>query len=139
MKTLISILAFIISLNLAAQIDEPLAMLSNSGTDKGPQIADTAKKKLFSNSDAPGVSFIVSSDVAGNELYIETNYAKKYKVRFIQHSEYGYFRKVFKEVYSDATIDISDFEKSIFIMNIHDSESHKLLTTQVINLKRRHL
>jgi hypothetical protein len=133
MKTILSLIITIFCTITYAQLSEPLAM--NVKPDK-PDISDTTKK-LFSNSVAPGISFLVSSNLRDNKLYITTNFSGRYKIRFIDY--YARTKKVYKDAYSDFSIDLDEFDKSIFIMNIVDSRNNKLLTSQVINLKRRHL
>ena len=121
-----------------SQFSEPMAMnTSNSSSSSGEIVAtiDTVKK-LFSNSDLPGITFLVSTNIRENQLKINTNFTGTYKVRFVDY--YSWTRKVFKNNNSDITLNLSEFEKSIFIMTIMDSEN-RTLTSQVINLKRRHL
>ncbi len=98
-------------------------------------IADTTKK-LLSESDEPGIAFIVSSNIRDNLLHIETNYKGEYKVRFVDY--YARTKIVFKNNYNNISLDLDAFDKSIFIMCITDS-NNRTLTSQVINLKRRHL
>ena len=121
-----------------SQISEPMAMNTpNSNASTGEKIAviDTVKK-LLNNSDFPGITFLVSTNIRENQLRINTNFTGTYKVRFVDY--YSWTRKVFKNNSSDITLNLSEFEKSIFIMTIMDSEN-RTLTSQVINLKRRHL
>lgn len=132
MKTIVSLLVLILTLTAHAQISEPLAM--NTNHDDYYSIDTT--KKVFSKSELAGVDFIVSSNLRENTLLIKTNFSGNYKVRFIDY--YAGSRKVFKNQQSNITIDVSEFEKSIFIMNITDSQN-RLLTSQVVNLKRKHL
>ncbi len=98
-------------------------------------IADTSKK-LLSESDRPGVAFIVSSNIRDNLLHIETNYTGEYKVRFVDY--YAKTRMEFKNNYNNISLDLNIFDKSIFIMCITDSKN-RTLTSQIVNLKRRHL
>lgn len=91
--------------------------------------------KLFSNSEPKGVTFLVSSDLKENTLFIKTNYTGKYNVRFVDY--WGRSSVVFRNVSKDVVIDLAKFERSIFVMNISDEQNKELISSQVINLKRR--
>ncbi|HBH49821.1 MAG TPA: hypothetical protein DDX98_14345 [Bacteroidales bacterium] len=134
MKNLLGGLLLVLSISVSGQISDPIALLNTVHETTG-SIPDTAKK-LFRNSEPPGISFLVSSNIRENKLHIKTNYGGEYKVRFIDY--YARTRKVFKHNYNDIVLDLAEFEKSIFIMNIMDSDN-RTLTSQIINLKRRHL
>lgn len=136
MKSIIYLYVLFFSFALQAQVSDPLiAMNSNSSIEK-PSVAATAKKQ-FSGSESSDYSFIVNSNIKENLIRIETNYSGEYRIRFVGY--YGRTRKVYNNVYSNKTIDVSDFEKGIFIMNITDEKNNKILSSQVINLKRRSL
>lgn len=115
-----------------AQVSEPMAMHI---TNQNANPSDSTKK-VFRNSEPEGVTFIVNSNLKENKIQINTNYTGIYKVQFIDY--YAGSRKVYKNQQSNMTIDVGELERSIFIMNISDSKN-KLLTSQVLNLKRRHL
>lgn len=132
MRALFGLLAFFICSMVQGQITEPLAMNVSAESYHMP---DTAIKK-FSDSEEAGVAFLVNSNLKENKITIETNFEGFYKVRFIDY--YAGSRKVYKAQHSNTTIDVSEFEKSIFILNITD-QCNKVLTSQVVNLKRRHL
>lgn len=131
MKTIIRLFFLIISIEIQAQVTEQLAMNTT------PKHAETEMpKKVFSNSESADITFIVNSNLKENEISIETNYSGLYKIRIVDY--YAGSRKVYKNMISNTKIDVSEFEKSIYIMNITDLRN-KLLTSQVVNLKRRHL
>jgi hypothetical protein len=127
----ISLIAIIICLAINAQKREEIALntkyVSHSSVD--------SLVKLFSNSEPRGVTFLVSSDLKENSLFIKTNYAGSYNVRLVDY--YGRTSIVFKNITSDIVIDLADFKPSIFVMNISDDKNNNLISSQVINLKRR--
>ena len=135
MKSLIYLPILFLCFAVKAQVSEPLLALNNGNSVEKPNISAT--KKQFSGSESSNYSFVVNSNVKENTIHISTNYLGKYKIRFLGY--YGGSRKVYKDVFSNKLIDISEFEKEIFIMNITDARNNKLLSSQVINLKRRHL
>lgn len=117
---------------LHAQVDEKPGtsdQLTAKNTEAGPPI------KLFSNSESPNLSFMVSTDLKKCRLYVTTNYPKTFKIRFVDY--YGRTVKVYRNVGSGDQIDISQFKNKIVILNITENKGNKLLSSQVVNLKRR--
>ncbi|MBN2486686.1 MAG: hypothetical protein JXB34_12000 [Bacteroidales bacterium] len=132
MKRLVfCITALIISIASSAQNQGALAM----NTHYVPYTMSDSLVKTFSNSEIPGVTFLVSSDLKENTIYISTNYSGKYNVRFVDY--FGRSSVVFKNQSSNIAIDLAHFERSIFVMNISDEKNNKLISSQVLNLKRR--
>jgi DNA-dependent RNA polymerase auxiliary subunit epsilon len=91
--------------------------------------------KVFSNSEPEGVTFLVSTNVQVDRLFIKTNYTGQYNVRFIDY--WGRNHIDFENVSSDFDVDLKQFDRSIFVMNISDEKDNKLISSQIINLKRR--
>lgn len=98
-------------------------------------LSNTSGKKTFSNSESPDFTFIVRSDIKSNELLVETNYERDYKVRFIDY--YARTSKVFKGMHSSKKIDLSEFDRSIFIVKFVDQRNNKVLSSQILNLKKK--
>lgn len=134
MRGFIFFLMLISTLQVIGQVSGPLIAMSNSAPKFS--IPDSSIKRM-SSSESPKYTFIVNPNVKENRIRIETNYKGEYKIRFVDY--YGKSIKVYKDVYSNKLIDITELGKGIFIMNITDAQNHKLLTSQVVNLKRRHL
>ncbi len=132
MKTIVCLLVLFLAVSVQGQISEPLAMNS---PPLPYHLPDTAKK-TFSNSEPAEILFLVNPNLKENKITIETNFKGYYKVRIIDY--YAGSRKVYKNQKANMIIDVAEFEKGIFIMNITDSQNN-LLTSQVVNLKRRHL
>jgi len=132
MKVLVRliILVFLFSgLKVSGQV-----MAINSSINSEESVKEV---KQFSNSESPHYIFAINTNVKNNEIKIETNYSGTYKVRFLDY--YGKSIKVYRDVSADKLIDVAELRKGIYIMNITDARSHKLLTSQVVNLKKRHL
>ena len=91
--------------------------------------------KRFSNSESPDISFIVNTNLKDCVLDIRTNYPDEFKIRFIDY--WGKSVKVYRNLYSGKQIDVSEFRNQIVIMNIQDNKTNRLLSSQVVNLKRR--
>jgi hypothetical protein len=91
--------------------------------------------KVFSNTEPEGITFLVSTNVQVDRLFIKTNYTGQYNVRFIDY--WGRNHIDFENVSSDFDIDLKQFDRSIFVMNISDEKDNKLISSQIINLKRR--
>ncbi len=118
---------------LYAQDNQTLALKTNKeGKENEVKIQ---KVKRFSNSESPGISFNISTNLKDCKVQITTNYASPYKVRFVDY--WGKSVKVYKNLDSDTQLDLSEFKEQIVIMNIQDNRSNKLLTSKVVNLKRR--
>jgi hypothetical protein len=90
--------------------------------------------KVFSNSESQGVTFLVSTDLKEEMLFIRTNYPGRYNIRFIDF--WGRNSIDFKDVTSDIVISLETFERSIFVMNISDERNKNLISSQIINLKK---
>jgi hypothetical protein len=90
----------------------------------------------FTNSESPDISFLVETNLKECQVYINTNYTEDFKIRFIDY--WGKTIKVYRNLNASQELDISEFKDQIVILNIHDSKSNRLLTSQVVNLKRRH-
>lgn len=130
-KFTIVLFAWLLCIASYAQKFEPLSI----DTKFDPAETSDTLVKLFSNSEPPGVIFLVSSDINKKTLFIKTNYTGNYNVRVIDY--WGRNSILFQHVTNDMVIDIADFENNIFIINITKEHDNKLISSQVINLKRR--
>lgn len=122
----------IIPLEVFAQECEPL--LAYHSKKSNVHSADTVKK-LFSNSESPLLYFDIKTNMTDKSVKVQTNFTCEFKVRLIDY--FGKSVKVFKNINSNKEIDISEYVGGIYVMNILDSRSNKLLTSQVVNFKRR--
>lgn len=134
MNRLLLILLLPLSVLVNAQESSGLMAMNTSREISEPR--DTAVIR-FSNSESPDYTFIINPNIGEDAIQIETTYTKQYKVRFVDY--WGHSVKVYRDVYANKLINVEDLKKGIYIMNITDARSHKLLTSQVVNLKRRHL
>ncbi len=89
----------------------------------------------FTNSESPDLSFIVHTDMKTCSLQVTTNYPETFKIRFIDY--WGNSVKVYRNLQSGSPVDISEFRNQVVVLNIVDSKTGKLLSSQVVNLKRR--
>lgn len=135
MKGILVIVFLMLGVFAFGQETGHLLAMNNSNTPENA-IPDTNIKR-FKGSESPDYTFIVNSNVRNDVIVIETNYTSDYKIRFIDY--WGRSVKVYRNVSDDKLINVSDLGKGIFIMNITDAQNNKLLTSQVVNLKRRHL
>ena len=134
MKRILTLNIIFLSLLVQGQINEPLASNTVKVRYDKP-ISDTTPVKQFSNSEIKGIDFYVNLNLKTNEIEIQTNYTESYKIQLIDY--WAHSVTVYKNITSDYKIDVAEFRERIFIMNITNSKNNKLLTSQVINLKRR--
>lgn len=128
---------FIYSILLLCSIvnaqDKQVIALNTQIGDKDTESVKQVKR--FSNSESPDISFNISTSMKDCKVQVITNYSSAYKIRFIDY--WGKSVKVYKNLDSGIQIDVSEFKEQIVILNIHDNKSNKLLSSQVVNLKRR--
>ncbi|MBN1119364.1 MAG: hypothetical protein JXA77_19290 [Bacteroidales bacterium] len=135
MKRVFCIVLTILSFTLKAQSDEVFAANSKINHSEYSYTSDSSKIRLFSNSEPQGISFIVNSNIKAHSLLIETNFKGKYRIQFVDY--WGNTIRIIDNAYKNQEIDVTDFKDYILTMNITDALSQKLLTSQVLNLKRR--
>jgi len=107
--------------------------------DQGNQTANEETENWstvrFSNSENPELSFIVNTNIQDCLLHITTNYPEQFTIRFIDY--WGKSVRVYRHIDSGMDINVSEFKDKIMILNIMDEKSSRLLSSQVVNLKRR--
>lgn len=89
----------------------------------------------FSNSEDPNLSFMVNTNMQQCLLYITTNYTEQFTIRFINY--WGKSVRVYRHIQSGTEINVAEFKDKIMIFNIVEEKSNRLLSSQVVNLKRR--
>jgi hypothetical protein len=125
-----------IALIFSIQLDAQQSTKKNIHTSYVPaDLADTVIKR-FSNSETEGITFLVSSNLKENTLFIKTNYTGTYNIRFIDY--WGKNHIDFENLSADIAIDLAVFERSIFIVNISDEQDNKLISSQIVNLRKKY-
>ena len=122
----------LICFKLSAQVAEKTGV--NADTAEEHSIAAPVIV-LFSNSESPDLSFMVHTDLKACKLNIVTNYPDPFRIRFVDY--WGRTVRVYRNVRSGDLIDVTEFKNQIVILNITDSRGKRLLSSQVVNLKRR--
>lgn len=117
---------------LHAQVAENTGI---NGERSGAHKGEKPKIIRFSNSESPDLSFMIITNLKECKVHINTNYPDKFKIRFINY--WGKTVKIYRNLESGQQIDVSEFKNQIVIMNIMDNRSNHLLSSQVVNLKRR--
>ena len=135
MRVVFCIVLGILSFAVKAQSDEVFAATSKISHTEYSHTSDSSGNKLLSNSEPKGICFIVNSNIKANSLLIETNFKGKYRIQFVDY--WGNTIRIIDNAYKNQVVDVTDFKDYILTMNITDALSQKLLTSQVLNLKRR--
>ncbi|MBN1953400.1 MAG: hypothetical protein JW801_19500 [Bacteroidales bacterium] len=106
------------------------------GSKENEPVRDAEKPTVrLTNSESPDISFLVETNLKDCSIYLQTNYPESFKLRIFDY--WGETIKVYRNLNSGQLLDISEFKGQIVILNIYDSKSNRLLTSQVMNLKRR--